>query len=112
MKLPRFFAAIVGCSLAFHAFALPQDDAAHPKRLRIEPSVASALLTNRVEPAYPESARADHVSGAVLLRIVIDPQGKVIEAAPVSRDEWPPNLAFAPPSRVLTEDPRLCEAAV
>jgi len=112
MKLLRYFAAVIGCSLAFQASALPQNDAAQPKRVLIEPSVAGALLTHSVEPAYPESALADHVSGAVLLRIVIDPQGKVIEAAPVSRDEWPPNLAFAPPSRVLTEDPRLCEAAV
>ena len=112
MKLLRFFAAVVGCSLAFQASALPQNDAVQPKRVLIEPSVAGALLTHSVEPAYPESALADHVSGAVLLRIVIDPQGKVIEAAPVSRDEWPPNLALAPPSLVLTEDPRLREAAV
>jgi len=112
MKLLRYFAAVIGCSLAFQASALPQNDAVQPKRVLIEPSVAGALLTHSVEPAYPESALADHVSGAVLLHIVIDPQGKVIEAAPVSRDEWPPNLALAPPSRVLTEDPRLREAAV
>jgi TonB family protein len=112
VKLLRLFAAVICWSLASLAFALPQNDAAHTKRVRIEPNVAAALLTNRVEPAYPESALADHVSGAVLLHIVIDPQGKVIEAAPVSRDEWPPNLALAPPSLVLTEDPRLREAAV
>jgi outer membrane biosynthesis protein TonB len=105
MKLLRFFAAVIGCCLAFQAFALPQNDAAQPKRLRIEPKEAAGLLTHSVEPKYPESARADHVTGDVFLRIVIDRQGKVIEAAPVSRDEWPSNAAF-------TEDPRLRDAAM
>lgn len=47
------------------------------------------------------------VEGTVqaFLSIVIDRQGKVIEAAPVSFDEWAPNLA-------LTKDPRLREAAM
>jgi TonB family protein len=105
MKLLRFFAAAVGCSLAVQVFAVPQNDAAKPKRLHIEPEVAAGLLKQCTEPAYPESALADHVSGDVLLRIVIDQQGKVIEAAPVSRDEWPANP-------VLTEDARLREAAL
>jgi len=105
MKLARFFAAIVSCSLVFQAFALSQNDAVRPKRFRIEPEVAAGLLKQCTEPAYPESALADHVSGDVLLRIVIDQQGEVIEAAPVSRDEWPSNPA-------LTEDARLREAAL
>jgi TonB family protein len=129
MKLLRFFAAVVGCSLAFQAFALPQNDAAHPKRLSIEPDVAAGLLKHSVKAEYPESARADHVSGEVHLRIVIDEQGKVIEAAPVSYDESPPSSAQQskvieaapvspdelPPSLTVPaspEDPRLCEAAV
>jgi len=43
--------------------------------------------------------------GEVLLGIVIDKQGKVIEPAPVPRDEWPPNPA-------LTEDPLLRAPAI
>jgi len=106
MKLPRFFAAVVGFSLAFHAFALPQDDPAHPKRLRIALEDAVSMRTHSVEPEYPESALADHVSERpVFLSIVIDQQGKVTDAAPVPRDEWPPNWYFS-------EDARLRDAAI
>jgi len=105
MKLLRFFAVVVGCTLVFQAFGLPQSDASQPKRLRIALEVAAGLLKKAAEPAYPESALADHVSGDVLLRIVIDQQGNVIEAAPVSREEWPSNPD-------LTEDARLREAAL
>jgi outer membrane biosynthesis protein TonB len=106
MKLPLFFAALVCCSLAFHTFALSQDDAAHPKRLRIALEDAVSMRTHSVEPEYPESALANHVSGRpVFLSIAIDRQGKVIEAAPVPRDEWPPNWSFS-------EDARLRDAAI
>src|SRR6478736_2131140 len=106
MKLLRFFAVIVCCSLAFHAFALPEDDAAHPKRLSIALEDAVSMRTHSVEPEYPESALADHVSGRpVFLSIAIDKQGKVIEAEPVPRDEWPPNWSFS-------EDARLRDAAI
>ena len=63
----------------------------------------SIATVARREPAYPKNALADQ--GDVFLRIVIDQQGKVIEAAPVPRDEWPPNPD-------LTEDARLREAAI
>jgi outer membrane biosynthesis protein TonB len=100
MKLPRFFAAVVGCSLAF------QNDASQPKRLRIALEDAVSMRTHSVEPEYPESALADHVSERpVFLSIAIDKQGKVTEAAPVPRDEWPPNWFFS-------EDARLRDAAI
>jgi TonB family protein len=105
MKLPRFFAAVVCCSLAFQAFALPQNDAAHPKRLRIALEDAVSMRMHSVEPEYPKDTLADHVSGPVFLSIVIDQQGKVIEAAPIPRDEWPPKWSFS-------EDPRLRDAAI
>jgi len=106
MKLPRFFAAVVGCSFAFHTFALPQNDASQPKRLHIALEDAVSMRTHSVEPEYPKSALADHVSERpVFLSIVIDQQGKVTEAAPVPRDEWPPNWYFS-------EDARLRDAAI
>ena len=106
MKLLRFFAAVVCCSLAFQAFALPQNDAAPPKRLRVALEDAVSMRTHSVEPEYPKSALADHVSERpVFLSIAIDKQGKVIEAAPVPRDEWPPNWYFS-------EDARLRDAAI
>ena len=133
MKLPRFLAAVVGCSLACQAFALPQNDAARPKRLRIEPEVAAKLLTHSVEPSagpgplstvstvstdtpvekkqppsngsFVAEVCSNSSGGEVVLDIVIDRQGKVIGAAPVLRDELPPN----PP---LTDDGLLQEPAI
>ena len=84
----------------------PQNDAAQPKRLRVTLEDAVSMRTHSVEPEYPKSALADHVSGRpVFLSIAIDKQGKVIEAAPVPRDEWPPNWSFS-------EDARLRDAAI
>src|SRR5947209_15297762 len=123
MKLPRFLAAVVGCSLACQAFALPQNDAARPKRLRIEPEVAAKLLTHSVEPSagpgplstvstvstdtpvekkqppsngsFVAEVCSNSAGGEVVLDIVIDRQGKVIGAAPVLRDELPPKPPLA-----------------
>ncbi len=129
MKLLRFFAAVVCWSLAFQAFALPQNDAAQPKRIRIEPEVAAALLTHSVEPSTgPRTSStvstvtpvegqqsrggmlvaevcSNSSGGEVLLGIVIDQQGKVIEAESIPHDKWPPNPA-------LTEDPLLRVPAI
>jgi TonB family protein len=63
------------------------------------------MLTHSVEAKYPKSALADHVLGPVFLSIAIDKQGKVIEAASVPRDEWPPNWSFS-------EDAHLRDAAI
>jgi len=105
MKLLRFFAAIVCCSLAFQALALSQDDAAQPKRVRIELLDALKLRIHVVEAEFPPNVPDDRLGGPAFLRIVINGQGKVIEAALIPFDEWPANQA-------LGEDPRLREAAV
>jgi TonB family protein len=105
MNLLRFFAAIVCWSLASLTFALSQNDAAQPKRVLITMQDAVNMRVHSVEAEYPDNAAADHLGGPAFLGIVIDRQGKVIEAALIPFDEWPPNVA-------LTKDPRLREAAV
>jgi len=43
-------------------------------------AVKSPAIVNRVEPAYPESARAAHISGIVIMQLEIDEQGNVADA--------------------------------
>jgi TonB family protein len=67
------------------------DNPAHdfaPDVSRIEP----AALISRKDPAYPDSARQDLVSGSVEVHFRISPEGKVYDAKPVT---GPPSLARA-----------------
>jgi protein TonB len=43
-----------------------------------EGEIAAPKLLKRVDPAYPEAAKADGVQGTVALEIVVDTEGKVI----------------------------------
>ncbi len=45
---------------------------------------ASAVLISQVQPVYPEVARRMHLTGTVRIEILIDEQGKVIQATPLS----------------------------
>ncbi len=106
MKVLRFLVIAAALLLPRHLFALQQQsEAPKPQPFRVSLGVADGLVIHRVQPEYPEDARAEHVSGEVVLRVIVDKQGNVIEAAPVSRDGLPPKRAF-------TEDPRLRGAAI
>jgi len=105
MKLVRFLAAVVFWSFISHVFAVPRNDGAQPQRLHVAPKAAAALLKYRVDPPHAPGSR---VPDDVFLRIVIDQQGRVIEAVPVSRNEFPLNRALP----ASTEDRRALEATV
>jgi protein TonB len=47
------------------------------KRIRISSGVAESLIRHKVNPVYPWDARVNHITGDVLIRIVIDRQGNV-----------------------------------
>jgi TonB family protein len=80
--------------------ALPPNDGSQPQRVLVAPGDTSGLLQHHVDPEYPWRAPVAHIPNNISLRIVIDRQGRVIEAAPLSRDE------------LATEDPHVREAAV
>ena len=52
--------------------------------VQLSPEVAENLLTNRVEPEYPDAARRAHVQGAVTMDTLIGADGKVQQVSPVS----------------------------
>ncbi|MBS1840682.1 MAG: energy transducer TonB [Acidobacteria bacterium] len=48
-------------------------------RVRQGGAVTAASLINRVQPAYPQIARDEHLSGTVRLHAIIDKEGKIRE---------------------------------
>lgn len=54
-----------------------QESPKQPKRVRISSGVANSLLRHNVDPEYPWEARQRHITGDVLLWIVIDKSGNV-----------------------------------
>jgi TonB family protein len=51
---------------------------------QISPDLAEGLLTNRVEPDYPDAARRAHVQGTVTVDTVVSSDGKVLDASAIS----------------------------
>jgi protein TonB len=47
------------------------------KRIRVSSGVAEKQLRHKVDPVYPWDARVNHLTGDVLIRIIIDQQGNV-----------------------------------
>lgn len=60
--------------------------------VRLKPELAEALLSERVEPEYPDAARRAHVHGTVTLETLIGANGRVQQVTPVSGN---PQLADA-----------------
>ena len=54
------------------------------KKLRTSEDVARTKLIKKVDAIYPEGARNKHIKGPVVFIIVIDKQGNVVNAKPVS----------------------------
>ncbi|MGH9822859.1 MAG: TonB family protein, partial [Blastocatellia bacterium] len=55
-----------------------------PKIIRKSGGALSASALKRVEPRYPEDAKAAGIKGAVIVEVTIDEEGKVIEGRPLS----------------------------
>ena len=62
---------------------------AKPARIRVGTSVAMSQLIRQVNPVHSPENRQKHLQGTVLLHIVIDRDGSVVRAEPVS---GPPEL--------------------
>lgn len=60
--------------------------------VRLKPELAEGLLSDRVEPEYPDAARRAHIQGSVTLETLIGANGRVQQVTPVSGN---PQLADA-----------------
>lgn len=56
-------------------------------RATLPASVMEQRITHKVDPVYPDEARQRHLPGTVVLRAVIDAEGKVAKLEPVSGPE-------------------------
>jgi protein TonB len=54
---------------------------------RVSSGVMMGLLLHKVDPIYPEDAKKDHISGAVVVAAIVDDQGKIVKASVVSGPE-------------------------
>jgi TonB family protein len=55
-----------------------------PTRVRISQAFMGNRLLRRVEPAYPPESQDDHIAGVVVVHVVIDKSGGVLQADYVS----------------------------
>jgi TonB family protein len=55
-----------------------------PERVQLAKGVAKNSLVHRVQPEYPQSARAMRVEGSVVLQARIDKQGNIADLQPLS----------------------------
>jgi protein TonB len=78
LLLPFLFAAI-GLSA--------QSSPDLPGHVQVPREVMRGLLLHKVPPEYPESAKQNDIQGTVLLRAVIDKDGKITDLKPVSGPE-------------------------
>jgi len=61
-----------------------QTSPAEAPQVRVSAEIMEKLLTHRVEPEYPEAARAQKLEGIVVLRVVIGRDGTVVSLVPLS----------------------------
>ena len=57
---------------------------AKPTRVRMSSRVLAGQLTKKVDPVYPAAALADHITGVVVMQVLVDGEGKVEDATVVS----------------------------
>ena len=66
-----------------------------PQRLRVSSGVMAGLMIRHVDPVYPAEARKKHISGDVLLKILINKEGRVADAVIVKGDPMLADAAVA-----------------
>jgi TonB family protein len=55
-----------------------------PPPVRVSEGVSSGLLVHKVKPEYPPETRLAHIKGTVLLRVLIDEEGRVVDLRLIS----------------------------
>ena len=66
----------------------PPVDRGHSRKLRISQGVAERNIIKKVNPVYPEEARAHRIQGYVILSGTIDREGNLIDVQPISGHPW------------------------
>lgn len=76
----------------YDSFRVVGAGSSRPARLRVSQGVIAGLMIRHVDPVYPAEAKKKHIGGDVLLKILINKEGHVVDAVIVKGD---PMLAGA-----------------
>ena len=68
---------------------------APPEPLRVGGSISPPEKTRNVNPEYPPAARAEQITGVVIIEIVVGPDGRVAESEVVRSVEGLDEAALA-----------------
>jgi protein TonB len=83
---------LVACTAAFgqnrggNPPASEKPASKRPLRVRVSEMVSQALIVRKVQPAYPEEARHNHIQGNVVMKAEITQTGEVKELTVISGD--------------------------
>jgi protein TonB len=55
-----------------------------PRKMTVSGGVLNGKAVSKPQPSYPEAAKAARVSGVVAVEVLVDEEGKVIEAKALS----------------------------
>lgn len=89
----KAIAVVAGASLRFVLSddnqgingVVPTIGPAHrPQPIRVSEGVSSSFLVHKVKPVYPPEVKQAHIKGTVLLRVLIDEEGRVADLRLVS----------------------------
>ena len=72
--------------------ALPAGPAGNPTRIRLGGEIQATRLFNKVQPVYPDAAKAAGIQGTVILHAVIGMDGKLLSLR-IMNDQVDPELA-------------------
>lgn len=61
-------------------------------KVRVAQGVIQRVQIRKVNPAYPEAARSEHIQGSVVMQVIIDREGKIRDVKVIS---GPPELTDA-----------------
>jgi len=78
---------LLGVLLTLSAASLPVGAQAAPARVRVSAGVMAGQILSKVDPVYPADAKAEHLSGAVVLYAIVSDEGKVKDLSVVSGPE-------------------------
>jgi protein TonB len=63
---------------------IPKKDQNLPTNVRVTPGITAGLLIKKVTPDYPSEAKYAHIQGSVLMRVVINKTGDVVDLEVIS----------------------------